>query len=322
MISQRTLDIVIPVFNEHTALPALLERLRKVFFAEPLERFGLSGVRLVFVDDGSSDGTAAFLAGEIRRGLPATLLRLSRNFGHQAAVTAGLDHAAADRVAIIDADLQDPPELILEMVQRLDSGFDIVFGQRRTRQEPWYKRSLYWLFYRICGLLSDTRFPADAGDFCVMTSGVVKTLRALPEKLRFHRGLRSWVGFRQSALPYDRPARALGTTKYSWGRLYILATDGIASLSIRPLRITQALLFLSVLVTLGFFALTLFAYRRTESPNTNAIWFLATQGLVVFTSSLQLFSLYILGAYVGRMYLEVKARPTYIVMETVTSKPD
>jgi len=236
-------------------------------------------------------------------------------------VTAGLDHATADLIAVIDADLQDPPELILDMIRRLDEGFDIVYGQRRKRQEPVYKKFLYFTFYRLCSFLSEVYLPVDAGDFCVMTRDAVFALRQLPEKLRFHRGLRSWIGFRQCALPYDRPRRKLGVSKYTWPKLYALATDGIASLSIRPLRITQVLVFLSIVVTLVFVSLTSFAFLRSNKPDPYMGWFLATQGLIAFTSSLQLFSLYILGAYIGRMYLEVKSRPSYIVMKTVSPPP-
>jgi glycosyltransferase involved in cell wall biosynthesis len=320
MSAIRTLDVVIPVYNEAPVLAALFERLHRISLRDQLEHHGLASVRFVFVDDGSSDGTPAFIADKIKHGDRAILLRLSRNFGHQAAVAAGLDHATADFVAVIDADLQDPPELVLDMIKRMDEGFDIVLGQRRNRQEPWYKRLFYWMFYRICSFLAEVQLPVDAGDFCVMRSEVVRALRGLPEKLRFQRGLRSWVGFRQSALLYDRPARALGASKYTWRKLYALATDGIASLSIRPLRITQVFLFISTLVTLAFFGTATFAYLHSDRPDSHMVWFLATQGLIAFTSSLQLFCFYVLGAYVGRMYLEVKARPNYIVMETVTSE--
>ncbi len=318
MSSDRSLDIVIPVYNEQTTLPRLIERLQAVFPPPALTAAKITSPRFLFVDDGSTDSSAAILVEKIRQGWKAKLLCLSRNFGHQQAIAAGLDQSTADVVAVMDADLQDPPELILDMVRQLDHGFDIVYGKRQNRQEPFYMRLLYAMFYRVYRFLSDVDVPVDAGDFCVMKREVVLALRSLPETLRFQRGLRSWIGYRQSALTYDRPAREFGDSKYTLPKLYKLATDGIASLSIRPLRITQVFLFLSVLATLAFFGLTTFFYLRSNRTDTHLLWFLATQGMVAFTASLQLFGLYILGAYVGRMYLEVKSRPTYIVMKTVS----
>jgi glycosyltransferase involved in cell wall biosynthesis len=318
MNSSRSLDVIIPVYNEAMVLPQLFEQLDEVFSPPMLASSGSITVRFIFVDDGSSDETAALIADRIRNGWRAVLLCLSRNFGHQAAIAAGLDHTTADLVAVMDADLQDPPKLVLDMIHRLDEGFDIVYAQRRTRQEPFYKRVMYSGFYRLCSFLSEVYFPMDAGDFCVMSQEVVLVLRQLREKLRFNRGLRSWIGFRQSAFIYDRPARQAGDTKYTWSKLYALATDGIASLSTRPLRFTQGLLFISLLVTFTYVTLTTVFFLRSHALDSTALWFLSTQGLIAFTSSLQLFSLYILGAYIGRTYLEVKSRPSYIVMRVIS----
>lgn len=318
MDSNRDLELIIPVFNEAAVLKILLDRLDRIFSMPELKRFGLSSVRFLFIDDGSTDTTASILAQRIKTGWPASLIRFSRNFGHQAALTAGLDRATASLVAVLDGDLQDPPELILEMVKKLDEGFDVIYGQRRSRQEPAYKKLFYWGFYRLYRILSGVNLPVDAGDFCVMRSKVVFALRELPEKLRFHRGLRSWVGFRQAAFLYDRPERGAGTSKYTLARLYALATNGIASLSIRPLRVTQGILFFSLTITVGFMTVILRKFLFTPRPDPFWAWLLSTQALIAFTSSLQIFCLYILGAYIGRMYLEVKSRPSYIVMEIVT----
>ncbi len=318
MDSNRSLDIVIPVYNEAPVLGRVFEHLNRSFSLPARTSRGISTVRFIFIDDGSSDDTTSLITDEIRRGSPAALLCLSRNFGHQSALAAGLDFSTADLVAVIDADLQDPPELILEMIERLKEGFDILFGQRHHRKEAFYKRLCYWAFYRLCSLLSEVSMPVDAGDFCVMKSDVVRALRSLPEKLRFQRGLRSWIGFRQSAFLYDRPGRELGVTKYTWRKLYALATDGIASLSIRPLRITQVMLFISAILTTGYISMLILLFLRSDHPGSQVLWFLTTQGLIAITSSLQLFCLYIMGAYLGRMYLEVKGRPPYIVMRTVT----
>jgi polyisoprenyl-phosphate glycosyltransferase len=318
-MSSVSLDVLIPVYNEGEVLDVLFSRLSTSLAPARLEEAGVNRVRFIFIDDGSTDDSAQQIADRIRSGSSDLLLRLARNFGHQAALTAGLDHATADYVAIIDADLQDPPELLPEMILELRRGHDVVYGQRRSRKEAWPKRAAYWLFYRLLKMISDVPVPVDAGDFCVMRQEVVVALRKLPEKLRFHRGLRSWVGFRQQAFPYERAARGGGKSKYGFRMLYDLATNGVASLSIRPLRITQALLFFSILITGAFFLASVRRYVAGGEHDEMALWFLSTHALVGFTASLQLFCLYILGAYVGRMYLEVKARPPYVIMETIGS---
>jgi len=317
MKSSRDLELIIPVFNEATVLQSLFDHLDAAFSLPELKRCGLSGVRFLFIDDGSTDQTASILAKRIRSGWPAGLIRLSRNFGHQAALTAGLDRASASLVGILDADLQDPPELILEMVRKLGEGFDIVYGQRRSRQGPVLKRFMYWGLYRLYKLFTGINLPMDTGDFCVMKSQVVRALGNLPEKQKFHRGLRSWVGFRQTGFLYDRPERVAGASKYDWAHLYTLATNGIASLSIRPLRVTQGVLFFSLTITVSILTLTLLKFLQMTRPDPFWTLLLTTQTMITFTSSLQIFCLYILGAYVGRTYLEVKSRPPYIVMETI-----
>jgi dolichol-phosphate mannosyltransferase len=316
----KSIDIVIPVFNEEEVFEALWKRLSGCFSPEAAARHGLGAVRFIFVDDGSRDQTAKLISEKIAAGASITLVRLSRNFGHQCALTAGLDQSNADLVAIIDADLQDPPELILEMAKKIGDGFDVVYGERRRRKGNPLKTFLYWAYYRILRFLSDVEIPVDAGDFCVLTREVLLALRSLPEKLRFSRGLRSWVGFRQAAFPYDRPRRALGHTKYSLGKLYQLATDGIASMSIQPLRVIQGTLVLSLLATFLFVMLVVAQFLRLEHEDPMSLWFLGAYLLVAFTSSLQIACLYIMAAYVGRTYLEVKSRPAYIVKEIVPRK--
>jgi glycosyltransferase involved in cell wall biosynthesis len=316
----KSIDIVIPVFNEEEVFETLWKRLSDCFAPEPAANHGLSSVRYIFVDDGSKDRTAQLVSEKIAAGANATLVRLSRNFGHQSALTAGLDQSTADLVAVIDADLQDPPELILQMTKKLGEGFDVVYGERRRRKGNPIKTFLYWAYYRILRFLSDVEIPVDAGDFCVITREVLLAIRTLPEKLRFSRGLRSWVGFRQTAFPYDRPRRALGHTKYSLGKLYQLATDGIASMSIQPLRVIQGTLFLSLFATSLFVILALVQFFRQGHEDPMTFWFLAAYLLVGFTSSLQIACLYIMAAYIGRTYLEVKSRPSYVVMEIVSPK--
>jgi polyisoprenyl-phosphate glycosyltransferase len=315
-----SLDLVIPVWNEEAVLSLLFARLREAFSPERCAGSGIGSVRYVLVDDGSHDRTAELIRAEIEKGLPALLLRLSRNFGHQAAVSAGLDHARADLVAVIDADLQDPPELIHEMTARWRQGFDVVYGVRRRRKENPFKVAGYWAFYRLIALLSDLKIPLDGGDFGLMDQRVVHALRSLPETLRFPRVLRAWVGFRQSGVEYDRPERQAGSTKYTLRRLYRLATDGVASSSVRPLQLAQVFSF-SYFVLM--FVLGLVILRRLFLAETTGLppSVLLTYLLIVSASFVQSLCLYILGAYVGRTYLEVKRRPTYLVMETV-APPD
>jgi len=315
-----SVDLVIPIYNEERVLPTLLQRLDEVFAPDVLETHGISRVRYRFVDDGSRDASAELLANHDRHPERVVLYRLSRNFGHASAVSAGLDHADADVVAVLDADLQDPPELVLDMLARWREGIDVVFAQRRKRKENILKRVGYWTFYRLVSLLSDLDIPLDSGDFCLMDRRVVDAMRSLPERLRFPRILRTWVGFRQAGIEYDRPERAAGTTKYGFWRLYQLATDGIASSSIRLLRVAQLFSFSFAILTailLAILILSLGTYAdRPESLLILGGLILIAGGNFVITTCL-----YILGAYVGRTYLEAKGRPPYLVMEVVGEDP-
>lgn len=311
-----SLDLVIPVWNEEEVLSLLFQRLGDAFSPERCERSGIRSVRYVLVDDGSQDRTAELIRSRIEQGAPAMLLRLSRNFGHQAAVSAGLDHATADLVAVIDADLQDPPELIHEMTASWRAGSDVVYGVRRRRQENPLKVLGYWAFYRLVAWLSDLKVPLDGGDFGLMDQRVVRELRALPETLRFPRVLRAWVGFRQSGVEYDRPQRQAGRTKYTLRRLYRLATDGVASSSVRPLQLAQVFSFSYFVLMFVLGAAILRRLLLSETPGLPPS-VLVTYLLIVSGGFVQALCLYILGAYVGRTYLEVKRRPSYLVMETI-----
>ncbi len=317
-----SLDIVIPLFDEEPVLPVLFERLRATFDEEATARAGLNRVRYLFVDDGSADGSASLVRDAIESGLPGVLIRLSRNFGHQAAISAGLDHADADLVAIIDADLQDPPEVILAMVARWRDGYEVVYGQRRKRKEPWPLVALYWLSSRMLALSADGPLPLDAGDFSLLDRRVVEALRALPERLRFPRGMRAWVGFRQIGVPYEREARRAGVTKYPLGKLFRLAIDGLAATSTRPLRVALpfAAFFLMLAVILGIASAARFA-SAGGAASSPAPWFLAGFALMSTLGAAQLFAIHALGAYVRRTYLEAKRRPAYVVMEVVQPGP-
>lgn len=312
-----TLDLVIPFLDEEAVLPALLDALANTFSPAAREALGIAGVRCLFVDDGSRDRSLALLreaqAGE-DDAFRVTVVRLSRNFGHQAAVTAGLAHAGADLVVVMDADLQDPPECVPDLVRAWREGADVVHAQRRSRQEDWLHRLGYAAFYRLYRWLSPIHVPVDSGDFCLLSRRVVEELNRLPEKVRFTRGLRTWIGFEQAVVPYDRPGRVQGRSRYGWWDLYRLATDGIASLSLRPLQLAQFLAILFLLLSLGLLvasALQLFDGLALESRVDLVLL------LVLAGNSLVLFCLYLLGGYVGRTYLEAKGRPTYVVAEVI-----
>ncbi len=309
-------EIVIPIWNEEEVLPALLERLKTTFSPSRLRESAVKGVCYLIVDDGSTDRSASIVSEAIRDGLPAVLFRLSRNYGHQSAVSAGMAQARGDVVAVIDADLQDPPELILEMLGRWREGCDVVYARRRARDESPLKRLGYWAFYRLVALLADIKVPLDSGDFCLMDRRVVRAICELPETLRFPRVLRAWVGFPQTGVEYDRPRRQAGRAKYTLARLYRLATDGVVSASVRPLQVAQvfSVTYLFVIFVLGLVVvLRTPAWARLEIPP----WAVVSYLLILSGNFVQMFCTYILGAYVGRTYLESKGRPPYLVMEVV-----
>jgi len=311
------LDIIIPVFNEELVVENLFARLETAFDASVRASHQIKSVRLLLVDDGSTDGTAARIAEHIRAGLSARLIRLSRNFGHQAALCAGLHHADASLVAIMDADLQDPPEVILEMLAAWRQGADVAFGVRRNRKEGVVKKLAYAGFYRLYSFLAEVDVPLDSGDFSLMDRKVVNAMEDLPERLRFPRGLRTWVGFRHVAVPYERLARRLGESKYDWRALYHLATDGIAAMSIRPLRIVQFSTFVSALFTLILGTGLVLRMALGAPLDPLVYWALIVCLAVLATSSVNLACLYIFSAYIGRTYLEMKGRPTYVILETI-----
>jgi len=316
-----TLDLIIPLYNEAEVLDILFDTLDKTFCAANLAARNVVAVRYIFVDDGSSDASARIISERIRAGASAVLYRLSRNFGHANAVCAGIDQATADLVAVLDADLQDPPEVVLEMIDRAREGYNVVFGQRRQRKENVAKRSGYWIFYRLVALLSDINIPVDSGDFCLMDRRVITALRSLPERLRYPRVLRAWVGFNQIGVEYNRPQRQAGISKYPLSKLYRLATDGIAAASIRPLKIAQLSSFLfgmvAVLLMVVFMLMLSGQLRATLS-----LPFLLISLLIASGHALTMLCLYVFSAYLGRMYLEVKGRPPYIIMEEIARLAD
>jgi glycosyltransferase involved in cell wall biosynthesis len=304
-------SVIVPVFNEQEVIEATHRQI-----AATLGRDQDFDLEFVYVDDGSRDRTPNILAIIAVEDPRVCIVTLSRNFGQQAAVSAGLRHCAGDAAAVMDADLQDPPGIALQMLEKWREGYAVVYAVRRTRTEPVIQRLLYKAFYRLLAAVSDVAIPLDSGDFSVIDRRVIDTLNAMPEKNRFVRGLRAWYGGRQFAFAYDRSARAAGRTKYSLRRYINLAFDGVFSFSIAPLRLLSLVgLAFSTLAMLGllFFladrliGFKLFGYAPSDVPG------FTTVVLSIFLlSGVQLLSIGILGEYLGRIYLEVKNRPPYV----------
>ncbi|MEG3641582.1 glycosyltransferase family 2 protein [Magnetococcus sp. PR-3] len=310
------ISVVIPCFNEQEVIEITSQRLMATF--EPLDAYRL---QMVFVDDGSQDATRQMLAKMALDDARIKVVTFSRNFGHQEAVTAGLMHSDGDAAVVIDADLQDPPEVIPEMIEKWQQGYQVVYGVRRARKEGVLKRVAYFSFYRLLNTLSSIEIPMDSGDFALMDRSVLNVLKLLPEKNRFVRGLRAWAGFKQTGLPYERAAREAGESKYSFFKLVKLAFDGIFNFSTRPLRlilIFGLMLFFFAggsavwLLLRRVFDITLFGSSPSDVPGY------ASQMIVsLLFHGAQLIAIGVLGEYIGRIYQEVKQRPSYVIEQIV-----
>jgi dolichol-phosphate mannosyltransferase len=309
MMGAPVLSLVLPIFNEEATIPELDRRLR-AFLADVGSGVG-DAWEVIFVNDGSKDRSLALLQQLAAAEPRYKVLSLARNFGHQMAITAGLDRANGEAVVVMDADLQDPPEVVKQMVARWREGFDVVFGVRSRRHgESAFKKLTAAVFYRLLrSMLGDVSIPVDAGDFRLMSRPVVLTLRALRERHRFVRGLVWWVGFRQTAVTYERPARFAGETKWPLRKMLHFAVDGITSFSTVPLRMATWLGLMAGLVAMagvGWALYSKFFGGVVRGWTTIMI-------LVGLGSSAQLLMTGILGEYVGRIYEEVKRRPLYVV---------
>ncbi len=308
MADRPTYSIVLPIFNEEAVLPLLLPRLDAL-----LER--LDGpAEVIFVDDGSRDLSAFILEQRARLDARFAYIRLSRNFGHQVAVSAGLDHARGDAVVVMDADLQDPPEVLLQLAAKWREGFDVVSARRRARHgEGRFKRASAHLFYRLVSRIASVDIPEDVGDFRLIDRKVVDAFCALRERERFVRGLFAWVGYRHAVVEFDRPARAAGETKYPLRKMASLAVNGIISFSEAPLRVAlwgglgvSALAFLY-----GVYVIGLWAFGTTV-PGWSS-----TVVVTAFLGGANMMMTGVMGLYVGRIYSEVKARPLYLVDRSI-----
>lgn len=310
MPSGPDLSIVVPVFNETAVFPELLRRVTAV-----LDSVALPSSEVIFVDDGSRDDTLEQVRAAAARDPRVKYLSFSRNFGHQVAVSAGIEHALGRRVVVMDGDLQDPPELIPRLLAKHAEGWEVVYAVRKNRKEGLVLKVCYKLFYRLMDHVADIDIPLDTGDFCLMDRRVADVLRSMPERNRFVRGIRAWAGFRQTAMPYDRDKRFAGKAKYNLARLLRLALDGITSFSDFPLRLCGYLGF--AISALSLAGLVYSVVSKLFFNSTPQGWTSLTIA-IFFIGGVQLLMLSVVGHYVARIYTEVRQRPLYVLKESKT----
>lgn len=305
------LSVVVPVKNEEDGILPFVQRVGAILDGIAQD----SGWEILFVDDGSTDATLAAIVAANQRDPRVRALSLSRNFGKEAALSAGLDHARGEAVIPMDVDMQDPPEVLPEMVAKWREGHEMVFGVRRCRSsDGWAKRVTASLYYRAHNAVSSDKIPENAGDFRLMDRKVVDVIRAMPERNRFMKGLFAWAGFRQAAVEYDRAERETGKTKYNYWKLWTLALDGITSASTVPLRIWSYVGALVALFAIGFASVLAVQTMIFGNPVPGYASIMVS---VLFLGGIQLISLGVLGEYVGRILTETKQRPLYVVRDTV-----
>jgi len=309
----KRLSLVVPMHNEMEVLDAFFARI-----AEATAGLGVE-VEIICVDDGSRDATLQGLIDHARRDPAVKVIALARNFGKEAAMTAGIEAARGDMIVPIDADLQDPPELIAEFVRLWEAGYDVVYGSRADRSsDTAMKRTTARLFYRVFNRVSDLEIPESAGDFRLMDRQVVEALKTLPERNRFMKGLFAWVGFRQIGVPYVRPGRAAGTSSWGYLRLMRFAIDGITSFSTAPLRMWTALgLVAAIVAVIGAIALIV----RVLIVGREAPGYASLMVVLLFSFASQMIAFGVLGEYVGRLYQEAKGRPIYVVRARIGFDP-
>ena len=314
---RKKISIVAPCHNEESVLPDFLLEVEKLFLQENSYLW-----ELICIDDGSSDKTWEIISQATMKGGEVRGVALSRNFGHQAAVSAGLNESTGDCVAVIDADLQDPPFVLIDFLERWKTGCDVVYGVRKRRDDRLHKKLLAWIFYRSLRRLSSLEIPVDAGDFCLMDRRVVEVMKCLPERNRYLRGMRVWCGFEHCAVEFDRKARLGGEPAYTLRKSIKLALDGLFSFSAVPLGLaSHAGLWISLIAFLG--AVFTF-FQRIFPAFFGSIGLAPEPGYativisILFLGGIQLICLGILGEYLGRIYEEVKGRPSWIVAKRTT----
>ena len=308
------ISVIVPCFNEQDVLPKLFERLGAVAATWNTD------YEIICVDDGSSDRTWEILMAQNQKDSRWRGLAFARNFGHQVAVSAGLFYATGEAMVIIDADLQDPPEQISRLLEKWSAGFEVVFATRKRRKDPLLKRVLAWGFYRLLQKMTPLPMARDAGDFCLLDKRIVAVLNALPERSRYLRGLRTWCGFRQTSVEFERAERAAGVPQYTFKKSFKLAMDGLFSFSAAPLRLAtylglwvSAFAFFGVVFTL---AQKIFAVQFAKVGLAPGAGFPTIVISVLFLGGVQLICLGILGEYIGRIYEEVKGRPLWVLRDS------
>lgn len=306
-------SFIIPIYNEEKSIPELYRRMSAV-----MERLD-APTELILVNDGSRDRSLQMLREFHEKDPRVCYLSLARNFGHQIAVTAGLNFVRGEAIVILDADLQDPPELIPDMVEKWQQGYQVVYAQRIKRhKERWFKRFSAYVFYRLLKRLANVDIPTDTGDFCLMDRQVVDILNSMPERNRYIRGLRSWVGFPQTAVYFERHPRFAGEVQYTFSKSLSLAVNGLVSFSKVPLRLSTYVGLFAAAVAVAMAILVL--YWRIFVPNSPLTGFTLILVAIFFLGAVQLVSIGILGEYVGRIYEEVKGRPLYTLAEVAGFK--
>lgn len=301
-------SLIIPIYNEEETIRELYRRVSAVM--DSLD----DSVELILINDGSGDRSLKLMRELQERDARVCYISFARNFGHQAAVTAGLNFARGQVIVVLDADLQDPPELIPKMIESWQAGYHVVYAQRTKRKkESWFKRLTAYVFYRLLRQLADVDIPADTGDFCLMDRQVVDLLNSMPERNRYIRGLRAWIGFQQTAVKFERDPRFAGEVKYTFKKSLALAINSLVSFSKIPLRLSTYLGLFSALIALLMALLVL--YWRLQQPDSPVTGLATILIAVFFLGSVQLISIGILGEYIGRIYEEVKGRPAYTIAE-------
>lgn len=301
-------SVIVPMYNEESVMNETYKRLTKV-----MQDFNKS-YEIIFINDGSKDKTKSILDEICKQDNRVKMIDFARNFGHQTAITAGMDYAAGECMVIIDGDLQDPPELIPDMIKLWESGYDVVYGKRKSRKgETLFKKITAKAFYRILRSMTDVSIPVDTGDFRLIDRKVCEALKQLPEKNRYVRGLMSWVGFKQTAIEFERKERFAGETKYPFKKMLKLATDGIISFSYKPLKIASYLG--TIMSGVSFLYLIFILIQKIFAPTTVQPGWASLIAVILFFNGIVLLMLGIIGEYIGRIYEEVKGRPLYIISE-------
>ena len=317
-MSHFSLSIIVPCFDEQAVIVDTYNEINDVLSANNFD------IEIIFIDDGSVDDTFSILHEISEKDSRVKIISFSRNFGHQAAVTAGLDHSTGDVVSIIDADLQDPPDVIISMIDEWKKGAKVVYGVRKNRKESIYKKVSYYIFYRLYSAISDISVALDSGDFCLIDREVVDKINSLPEKNRFVRGLRSWVGYDQVPVYYNRQKRQAGKPKYTIAKLLNLALDGVFNFSSKPLvtvfyaGIITSLL--SLFLAIFYLIYRVFNLEFMGSYSSESQGFTTLVVLILLIGGLQILTVGIIGQYISRIYQEVKSRPSYVIKKIINNK--